>query len=150
MNELIFESLREVFEIQTPFSSFLGIKILGDDTGTPYLRLEMQQVCIGNYMQNILHGGVISTMLDIMGAVTAMSGVLTKHPEYKKADMLKRFEKLGTIDLRVDYLRPGWGEFFIATGESMRIGNKVCVARTELKNNENTLIAVGTGTYMVG
>lgn len=150
MNETIFECLREVFEIQTPFSSFLGVKVMRGDDGLPFLRLEMQPVCIGNYMQNILHGGVISTMLDIMGAVTAVSGVLEKNPDQTKAEMLKKFEKLGTIDLRIDYLRPGRGEYFIATGEAMRVGNKVTVVRTELKNNENTLLAVGTGTYMVG
>jgi uncharacterized protein (TIGR00369 family) len=58
--------------------------------------------------------------------------------------------RVGTIDLRVDYLRPGRGDDFLATSEIMRSGNKVAVARMELYNNRDMLIAVGTGTYLIG
>ena len=57
---------------------------------------------------------------------------------------------MGTIDLRVDYLRPGLGQWFYATGMVMRSGRKVTVARMELHNDLEKLIAVGTGTYIVG
>lgn len=150
MNELILDCLREVFERETPFSSFLGIKIVPDANGRPTLFMEMQDVCIGNYMQKILHGGIISTLLDIMGAVIAVESVISKMEGHPRNDIMKKFEKLGTIDMRVDYLRPGRGKYFVACGEAMRLGNKVSVIRTELRNNENVLIAVGTGTYMVG
>jgi len=62
---------------------------------------------------------------------------------------LARFERFGTIDLRVDYLRPGVGKFFVATAYPLRTGNKVAVTRIELNNDENDLIAVGTGSYVV-
>ena len=60
------------------------------------------------------------------------------------------FSRTGTIDLRVDYLRPGRGEWFAARGRIMRAGRKVAVARMEMNNNAEKLIAVGTGTYMIG
>ena len=41
------------------------------------------------------------------------------------------FPSIGTIDLRVDYLRPGRGNYFIATGRVVRLGNRVAVAHTE-------------------
>ncbi|MGE4318023.1 MAG: thioesterase family protein [Deferribacterales bacterium] len=150
MEDIVLECLREVFEIETPFSSFLNIKVLPDENRQPYLFMEMQDVCIGNYMQNILHGGIISTLLDIAGAVVAMESTLSRLNGHPKQDMMKKFEKLGTIDMRVDFLRPGRGKYFVAKGEIMRMGNKISVTRTELRNDENTLIAVGTGTYMVG
>ena len=50
----------------------------------------------------------------------------------------------------VDYLRPGLGQWFYATGMVMRFGRKVTVARMELHNDLEKLIAVGTGTYIVG
>ncbi|MGS3376744.1 thioesterase family protein, partial [Klebsiella pneumoniae] len=62
----------------------------------------------------------------------------------------ERFSRLGTIDLRVDYLRPGRGNEFIATAHIIRAGSKVTVARMELHNEEGTHIAFGTGTYLVG
>jgi uncharacterized protein (TIGR00369 family) len=62
----------------------------------------------------------------------------------------KRMAKIGTIDLRVDYLRPGKGQYFLATGTILRKGSKVAVVRTELCNEGKVLIAAGTGTYLVG
>jgi uncharacterized protein (TIGR00369 family) len=56
---------------------------------------------------------------------------------------------MGTIDLRVDYLRPGLGRHFLATGYILRMGNRVAVTRMELANDEKRLIAVGTGAYLV-
>ena len=63
---------------------------------------------------------------------------------------MQRLSKVGTIDMRVDYLRPGTGKHFTATGWILRTGGKVAVTRMELRNEEETLIAVGTGTYTVG
>ena len=57
--------------------------------------------------------------------------------------------KLNTIDLRIDYLRPGKGKIFTASGSILRTGKKVGVSRMELHNEKQDLIAVGTGTYIV-
>lgn len=61
-----------------------------------------------------------------------------------------RLSRLGTIDLRIDYLRPGRGTRFSASAMLLRSGNKVAVVRSELHNELGTLIAVGTGTYLCG
>jgi acyl-coenzyme A thioesterase PaaI-like protein len=50
----------------------------------------------------------------------------------------------------VDYLRPGKGTEFLATGVVMRAGRKVAVTRMEMHSDAGVLIAVGTGTYIVG
>jgi len=63
---------------------------------------------------------------------------------------MERLSRCGTIDLRVDYLRPGQGKEFIANASIIRSGNKVAVARMELHNEDGTHIAFGTGTYLVG
>ena len=65
-------------------------------------------------------------------------------------EIAERFAITGTIDLRVDYLRPGLGKHFAATGSILRTGKKVSVTRMELHNDKGILIAVGTGTYVVG
>ncbi|WYB25258.1 thioesterase family protein [Gallaecimonas sp. GXIMD1310] len=64
--------------------------------------------------------------------------------------MADKFGRMGTIDMRVDYLRPGRGERFVATAEVIRAGNKVAVTRMELHNEKGDHIAFGTGTYLVG
>jgi len=51
--------------------------------------------------------------------------------------------------MRVDYLRPGLGQWFEAKGYILRTGNKVAVTRMELHNDTGELIAIGTGAYTV-
>jgi acyl-coenzyme A thioesterase PaaI-like protein len=62
--------------------------------------------------------------------------------------MVFKIRKAGTIDLRVDYLRPGRGAYFRATSSLMRAGTRVAVTRMELRNDKDLLITVGTGTYI--
>jgi uncharacterized protein (TIGR00369 family) len=57
---------------------------------------------------------------------------------------------MSTIDMRVDYIRPGRGKTFFSTGELLRLGNKVAVVRTVFHNEEDVLIAAATGTYHTG
>lgn len=72
------------------------------------------------------------------------------HDTINEDELRQRLSKMGTIDLRVDYLRPGRGTRFTATSTLLRAGNKVAVARVELHNEEQTHIASATATYMVG
>jgi uncharacterized protein (TIGR00369 family) len=64
--------------------------------------------------------------------------------------LAKRLTSMGTIDMRIDYIRPGKGIYFLATGHILRLGHKVAVTRTEFVNDEGVLIAVETSTYLVG
>ena len=88
--------------------------------------------------------------LDVAGGIAAWLGVLKKLQGDPLEEIVERFSKIGTIDLRIDYLRPGRGNYFLATGSILRTGNKVAVTRMELHNDEELLVAVGTGTYIVG
>lgn len=59
------------------------------------------------------------------------------------------FPNLGTIDLRVNFLRPG-GKRFIATARVVRMGNRIAVTHMELENDAAELIASGSVAYVVG
>lgn len=143
-------SLKGMYEKKMPFNRLLGIRI---DTLTPTnvtVSIDMREELVGNYMRQILHGGVISSVLDLTGGLIA-SVELLKHLDTIGFDeMEKRLTRVGTIDMRVDYLRTGDGLFFTASGSVLRKGNKVAVIRTELCNDQDVLIAAGTGTYLVG
>jgi len=79
-----------------------------------------------------------------------MWGMLKKLAQSPMEEIGKRLFNVGTIDLRVDYLRPGRGKYFLATASIMRTGLRVAVIRMQLHNDKKSLIAVGTGTYIVG
>jgi uncharacterized protein (TIGR00369 family) len=134
-------------EAQIAFNRVLGLH-LEELTGEAVsLTFDWREELVGNWARGALHGGAISAALDVVGGLTAMMAAAAQSED---ADLPGRFSRLGTIDLRVDYLRPGIGASFRASGIVLRTGSRVAVTRMELHNDTGTLIAVGTGTYIVG
>lgn len=142
--------LSEMYEKLIPFDRLLGIEIDTLTLTDIKVRIDMREELVGNFTRGMLHGGVISSVLDLTGGIIA-SVELVKHLENVEPDeVARRVARVGTIDLRVDYLRAGKGIYFTASGTVLRKGNKVAVIRTELCNDQDLLIAAGTGTYLVG
>ena len=148
--EKLLQLLKEITEEKIPFNKLIGMKIETLDLDKIGIRFEMRPELVGNFTRGNLHGGVISSVLDVTGGMVAWIGIMKKMEGQSFDEISERFYKIGTIDIRVDYLRPGLGEYFIATGSTLRTGNKVSVSRMELHNDKGILIAVGTGTYVVG
>ena len=71
------------------------------------------------------------------------------HGRIAREQRLHRFGKLGTIDLRIDYLRPGIGEFFELRAEVMRLGSRVASTRMEFLGPDGKLLSCGSGAYIV-
>ena len=140
-------TLRRVFEEHVPFNKVIGLRVESTDPDAPKLRFDMRPELIGNPRRQILHGGVISAVLDV-AAGFAIHLAVGKSREDQPQD--GDFPSIGTIDLHVDYLRPGRGKHFIATGRVVRLGNRVAVAHMDLVNDEGELIATGGAAYMVG
>jgi uncharacterized protein (TIGR00369 family) len=142
--------LKLMYEQKIPFNRILGFEVETYQAGNVAVRFAMKPELIGNYVMETLHGGVISSVLDATGGLNVSISLVEKLQGESVEDVEKRVARIGTIDLRVDYLRPGRGQAFLATSAIMRTGKKVAVTRMELHNEEDLLIAVGTGTYIVG
>jgi uncharacterized protein (TIGR00369 family) len=107
----------------------------------------MRPELVGNPVRQILHGGVISATLDVVGGLAIALASITRKAE----DIpVRHFPDIGTIDLRIDYLRPGRGHHFLATGRVVRLGGRVAVAHMELVDDTGEQIATGSGAYIVG
>lgn len=143
------ERIGDIFDNKIPFNKVLGLKVHSLDMERPKIRFAMHDALVGNYIRGSLHGGVISAVIDVTGGLSAFMGLQKKLAGEPLAIKLEKFRKLGTIDLRIDYLRPGVGKMFEATGYVLRTGHKVAVTRIELKNETEQLIAVGTGAYVI-
>ncbi len=141
--------IQDMFDTKIPFNRVLGLEVRALDYERPQVGFHMRDELSGNYVRETLHGGVISAAIDVTGGLTAFLGLQQRLPEQSIEQLVERFGQLGTIDLRVDYLRPGRGKSFTATGHNLRTGRRVAVARVELRNNLDELIAVGTGSYVV-
>lgn len=135
---------------QMPFNQLLGLRVTAFAAEQAEVRFAFNPQLIGNPVQQILHGGVIASVLDVVGGLMAVSSALGRLDSTEPAVLAAKLGKMSTIDIRTDYLRPGRGREFIATAQVIRSGNKVCVCRMELHNDEGVHIALGTGTYLVG
>ncbi len=136
-------------EEQIAFNRVLGLDVTRFDEDGVLVTLPMRDDLIGNFATRVLHGGVISATLDLIGGMVAMHGVISAGLIRTLDEAFETFKTVGTIDLRIDYLRPGAGELFTGTGHVLRVGRSVTVTRMELRNERDDQIAVGTGTYRV-
>lgn len=148
--ESLMDTIREVYENRLPFNRLLGLEVKYLKPDRACFAFPMRDELVGNYVHGILHGGVISAVLDATGGMTATASALGRLEGLDSKEVYEYISRVGTIDMRVDYLRPGKGTYFTSTGTIMRTGRKVAVTRTELKNQAGVLIAVGTGAYIVG
>jgi uncharacterized protein (TIGR00369 family) len=137
--------MRKVMEDHIAFNKHLGLKVESFDPQAPKLRFDMRPELVGNPTRQILHGGVISATLDVAGGFAIMLALAAE-----MTGIPTSFPNMGTIDLRVDYLRPGRGKHFIATARIVRKGSRIAVTHMELHNDEGKLIATGGAAYVVG
>ena len=143
------EGLRQVFEQRIPFNQVSGLKLVEMAADHVVGRVDMRPELVGHFSYNRLHGGVISATLDAMGGMAVMAAIGARHMDEPPARRLERFVKLGTIDLRIDYLRQGIGDFFTAHAEVLRLGSRVASTRMEFRGADGALIATGAAAYIV-
>jgi uncharacterized protein (TIGR00369 family) len=141
--------LKKVFEEMIVFNQVLGLKITSLKPTEVKARIDMKRDLIGHFSFNRIHGGVISAGLDAMGGLAVMAAIGARHMDETPIQRLHRFGKLGTIDLRIDYLRPGIGEYFELRAEVMRLGSRVASTRMEFLGADGKLLSTGSGAYIV-
>jgi uncharacterized protein (TIGR00369 family) len=141
--------LTQLFEQKIVFNSVIGLKVTAITPDRVTGRIEMRPELIGSYAHNRIHGGVISASLDAMGGLAAMAAIGARHMDEASEQRLHRFSKLGTIDLRIDYLRPGIGTHFDLSAEVLRLGSRVASTRMEFRGPDGKLLSTGAGAYIV-
>jgi uncharacterized protein (TIGR00369 family) len=141
--------LREMFEHRLRFNELIGLRVESFHRQSHLISFDMRPDLVGSALHNRLHGGAIATALDTVGGFAVVLAVAEKHANETAEQIMNRFGRFGTIDLRVDYLRPGIGARFHAGAGVMRLGGRIASVRMELKNEEGLLIATGTAAYVI-
>lgn len=131
--------LTSFVEESIPFNKFLGIRAPLMERGRVRLAIPFREELIGDAQWPALHGGVISTLADTAGGVVVWS--VLESLSYR----------VSTIDLRVDYLRPGRSEALVAEATVVRVGKSVGVADMRLfhPSAEDEAVATGKGVYAI-
>lgn len=143
------EGLRKIFEEMIVFNQVLGLKIISITPEKVIAKIAMKPDLVGHFSYNRIHGGVISAGLDAMGGLAVMAAIGARHMDEEPMQRLHRFSKLGTIDLRIDYLRPGISEEFELHAEVLRLGSRVASTRMEFRSKDGKLLSTGSGAYIV-
>lgn len=130
--------LRRFFEELVPFNAWLGIRVESVERGRCVICLAPRPELVGNPAVPALHGGVLSAVADAAGGLAVFSALAVGH-------------SVSTVDLRVDYLRPGKvDQLLMASGAVVRLGNRVAVANCDLWQGDPTQpIAQARGVYNV-
>ncbi|HTM63109.1 MAG TPA: thioesterase family protein [Gammaproteobacteria bacterium] len=148
-NTAVIQQLSSTF-MSIPFNQMLGLKLDHVDNHYSCMSFNMKNELIGNFLHGILHGGVISSVLDMAGGILVMSSMVFKHPDATLEDLAMIIGKCSTVDLQVSFLRPGLGNVFTAKAWLQKSGNKIAFTRMELYSDTEKLIATASGTYMQG
>lgn len=132
-----------------PFNQMIGLKLEHIDVDRVTMSFTMKEELIGNFLLGILHGGVISSVLDMAGGMAAMAGAIHKYHDRPQQELIEIIANCSTIDLQVCYLSPGKGDLFIAKASLLKSGHHITFTRMELYNQTETLLATANGTYLI-
>lgn len=133
-----FTPMIEHIERGFPFHEMLGIKVVHIEEGRVRLCIPFRPALVGHSHRQIIHGGVISTLVDVCGgfAVWTRCGLQAQ---------------LATITLSVDYLRPAPARDLYAEAtvrlQGNRVGNAHVAVWAEGKPEEH--VAEGRGVYTI-
>jgi uncharacterized protein (TIGR00369 family) len=113
----LLERLGKVLMDAIPFNRALGMAIEDADEGVAVVRLPYRAELVGNPATGVLHGGVITSLLD---ASCGMSVFLK----------IQRPLRIATLDLRIDYLKPAQPPRVVrARAECYRVTRDVAFTR---------------------
>ncbi|MGE0860972.1 MAG: PaaI family thioesterase [Gammaproteobacteria bacterium] len=114
------DALREQLskpENQSPHNRFLGIEVVHLEHARAVLRVPYAARLAGNATNGVLHGGVITTVIDSAGGWSVIAA-------------LGRRINIATLDLRIDYLKPATpGMAVTAAAHCYKVTRNVCFVR---------------------
>ena len=134
MNETLTPDRIQAMLDSSPFIKFLGLRVIDLDGEALSITLRMparREICRGPKGDQ-LHGGAIASLIDTAGDYALALVVGAAVP---------------TINYRVDYLRPAFGDGVEATATVRRAGRTIGVVDIDVVDEQRRLVAVGRGCY---
>jgi uncharacterized protein (TIGR00369 family) len=121
-----------------PHTHALDIRAHDSEKGVAALSVPYREELVGDPETGVIHGGVISTLLDTGCGVAAISAT----------GMLGG---IATLDLRIDYMRPAQpGKAVFARCECYRVTRSVAFARgVAYEDDPDDPVATAAGAFMI-
>ncbi len=130
------EHLKAFMEHHIPFNAFLGMQVTHMDDGEAEMMIPARPEMTGDPFRPALHGGVLSSLADTVGGLAVFT-------------LVGRTRVASTVDLRVDYLRPGRVDAnLFARAKVIRVGNRVAATHTVVfQDNIDEPVATANAVY---
>ncbi|MDR3498870.1 MAG: PaaI family thioesterase [Parvibaculum sp.] len=134
----IVETMKSVLIEHVPHARALGLSIVDAARGHSWVSVPYDEKLIGNVETGVIHGGVITTLLD-NACGTAVQLAL---PERMS---------IATLDLRIDYMKPATpGLALMAHAHCYKVTRNIAFVRgTAYHTDEADPIATSVGTFML-
>jgi uncharacterized protein (TIGR00369 family) len=130
---------KQLLVAHIPHAEAIGLTVVDVRPDEAWLRVPYSENLVGNPETGVVHGGVITTLLD-NAAGTAVIAALTEP------------RSIATLDLRIDYMKPATPGLAIVgyahcTKMTANVAFTRCLAYHESPDDP---IAMGVGTFMLG
>jgi uncharacterized protein (TIGR00369 family) len=114
-------------------ANWMGLKVVHAAAGQIRLSSPWRDEFISNPDHRFAHGGILATLLDTAGS-------------YAVATLLGRPAQ--TIDMRVDFLRPGFESELTVDANVLHFGHTVASVDASIFNRNNHLLATGRMVFL--
>lgn len=132
--------LNQAFTGLVPHNQALGLELVDfDRAGVAVMRLPWSEALVGNPETGVLHGGVITSLLDATAGAAVFVALWSPTP-------------IATLDLRIDYLKPATpGRDVVARATCFKVTSSVAFVRgAAYHDDEADPIASASATFMLG
>ena len=123
-------TVRRLYD-RLPLHEALGVRVEEVTAERAAVTVPFREELVGDPDRGVLHGGAVSTTVDLTGAAVFVGACEAYTP---------------TVDLRVNYLEAAARAPLSATATVERTGESIGVARVEVTSDDR-LCATGTGVY---
>lgn len=121
---------------RVPYANTLGFELVDLEPGKAIARAPYKPETIGDIETGIIHGGVVTALLDNVSGVSVIAG-------------LSEMKSTATLDLRIDYMRPAEvGRDIYAEAECYHMTRTVAFTRAwAYHESRDRVIATATGSF---
>ncbi len=119
---------------QFPLRRFLGLEIEDVEPGRALARVEVTGDLLNP--NGVVHGGVLFTMVDTAMGKAALS-------------VLDEGQRCASVEVQLRFLRPVADGRLETVASVIRPGRKIIHLEARIHDGEGTLVASGTGTFVV-
>jgi uncharacterized protein (TIGR00369 family) len=126
-------NIKERYE-ESPFWSLIGMKVDSIEENSARIKLKVTRNLLNG--NNILHGGVVTTLLDAAMGINLKLNIVDA--PYSTISLTSQFIKIVKED-----------ELIYGSAEIIQIGRSVACVEARLSNENGEVIGMGLGTFKI-